>query len=146
MSMGKLRTFFFRNFPEHCSLEIIKEKFSSVGAVVDIFCPNKRDMAGKKFGFVRYDENQIRDIEETLKRLNSLWIGSYKLQVFTPKFNRHQGKKENVKTQLFDAKLGVREVNKSYREAVGGPGWGEEKSFSSEKRRTKEGKLCIFLF
>lgn len=61
-------------------------KFSSIGDVVDLFCPGKHDKEGKLFGFVRFAKDS--DGERILEGLNNLWFGSYKLRDFSPKYKR----------------------------------------------------------
>ncbi|KAL8531214.1 hypothetical protein ACS0TY_008006 [Phlomoides rotata] len=114
------RTFFFRNFPEGCEVNILKSKFSEVGEVVDIFCPTKRDRTGKPFRFVRLLARHIRSTEVTLEKLNRLWIDSYKLCVYMPRFERALMPNNN-KTQIrnrFMANLGVRSLEKTYKNAI----------------------------
>lgn len=79
-------TFFFRNFPERCRMETLREKFEKIGRVEDIFIPKKRDKKGNRFGFVRFT-NQI-DRGRALDQLNNTWIGSFIIRAFVPKFER----------------------------------------------------------
>lgn len=51
-----------------------------------MFCPKKKDRQGKRFGFVRFPK--IYDPREILFELNNIWMGSFKLKVFIPKFGR----------------------------------------------------------
>lgn len=78
--------FFIRNFPESCYAEKLRSRFEEIGPVVEVLIPGKKDMRGKKFGFVRFSgkgkEAQI------LKQLNNVWIGIYIIRAFTPKFER----------------------------------------------------------
>lgn len=80
-----LMNFFFRNFPETCSVEELRRKFEKVGRVEDIFIPGKRDKAGKRFGFVRFRKGEGAD--RILEQLNNVWIGSYIIRAFEPKFD-----------------------------------------------------------
>lgn len=105
-------SFFFKNFPEECSMEELKQKFDGIGEVRDIFCPNKRDKNGHIFGFVRFPRNS--DVEEMLLKLNNIWFGSYKLRAFVPKFNRVPIDKEKKTTMhVFPAGSGLRSENKT---------------------------------
>lgn len=70
-------SFFFTNFPEDCEVKMLKARMSEIGEVADIFCPNRRDKAGKRFGFVRFWKIRISNVEATLERLNNVWIGSF---------------------------------------------------------------------
>lgn len=110
--------FFFRNIPDDCSLAFLREKFGEVGTVLDVFCPNKWDMRGKRFGFVRFPETQTSDMDKMLRALNSLWIGSYKIQVYLPKFRRPQMYTKSQAVSSFEAGKGKRLPGVSYREVV----------------------------
>ncbi|KAL8537704.1 hypothetical protein ACS0TY_012738 [Phlomoides rotata] len=141
------RTFFFRNFPEGCGVNTLKSKFSEVGEVVDIFCPNKRDRAGKPYGFVRLLASQIRDVEATLVKLNRLWIDSYKLCVYKPRFERTP--MPNIKTQTrngFAANLGVRSPEKTYRDAIRKSGFENQGDTHKEGLQPKVQKDDSFVF
>lgn len=105
-SDGKVRSFLFKNIPEGCTLDTLVNKFSRIGDVCDIFCPRKRDNEGKLFGFVRF-EGKI-DEECVLRDLNNIWIGSYKMRAFCPRFGRGSSSKNRVVTNNFPANLGVR--------------------------------------
>ncbi|XP_057779726.1 uncharacterized protein LOC130998315 [Salvia miltiorrhiza] len=83
---NEVTTYFFNNIPEDCSVEFLKSKFGSVRKALDVFCPTKRDLKGKPFDFFRFEG--VSDPEELLADLNQLWIGSYKIRVYKPRFNR----------------------------------------------------------
>ncbi|KAK7268330.1 hypothetical protein RIF29_21028 [Crotalaria pallida] len=51
--------------------------FFEVGKVGEVIVPTKLDRFGKRFGFVRLEE-----------RLKDFWIGSYKLFINKPRFDR----------------------------------------------------------
>lgn len=91
----KAVSFFFWNFPPDCDVKTLWKKFAELGRIVDLFCPKKRDKAGRQFGFVRFLGNHYRNNAEFLQNLNSIWVGSYKLRVFVPKYNRNETKTEN---------------------------------------------------
>lgn len=81
-------SFIFKNFPEDYYLDTLVNKFSSIGEVTDIFCPSKRDREGKLSSFVRFN----KEVEEKklLENLNGIWIGSYKIRAFIPRFKREK--------------------------------------------------------
>lgn len=97
-------TFFFRNFPDHCSVVELEKRFSKAGNVEDIYIPTKRDKIGNNFGFVRFLTGGGG--EELLRRLNQIWLGSYKLRVYYPRFDRQperrgrEGEKKAAKEGL----------------------------------------------
>lgn len=75
-----------QNFPGECSLPRLRTKFEEVGKVVDLFLPKKLDKAGKPFGFVRFAD--YYDEDDILRALNNVWIESYKIRAFPPKYDR----------------------------------------------------------
>lgn len=112
-------SFLFKNFPEDCSLETLKECFSKVGRISDIFLPKKRDRYGKVFGFVRFP--RIYNEEDLLTKLNEVWIGSYKIRVSTPRFNRNEQHKLSVNPRKsIQVQGGYRRRDVSYADAFKG--------------------------
>lgn len=79
-------TFFFRNFPDYCSAEDLRRKFEVVGKVKEVFIPAKRDKAGNRFGFVRFCREGKEG--EILVKLNKVWIDSYIIRAFLPRYER----------------------------------------------------------
>ncbi|KAK7261097.1 hypothetical protein RIF29_27401 [Crotalaria pallida] len=65
--------------------------FSHWGSVGDVIIPKKRDKRGEQFGFVRF--KNVEDRKQLEHALNSVWIGSYKVKVNSPKFEGIQGEK-----------------------------------------------------
>ncbi|GKV46852.1 hypothetical protein SLEP1_g53813 [Rubroshorea leprosula] len=49
------------------------------GRVVDVYLPSKRDKRGKRYGFVQL--TGVKDEFQMERRLNEMWIGSYKMRV-----------------------------------------------------------------
>ncbi|KAL8509651.1 hypothetical protein ACS0TY_016757 [Phlomoides rotata] len=86
------RSFFFRIFLDTCGLNIPKAKFS-----------------------------EIKSIEETLEKLNRLWIDSYKLCVYLPKVERNHSVGLIQARTSFKANLSVRSPGRAYKEAIFGP-------------------------
>lgn len=79
-------SYFFTNFPENLSYEDLWRVLHKWGRVIDVCIPPKRDKFGKKFGFVRFlDVQQPKVLEQ---KLDALWIGTYKLRVNIPAFER----------------------------------------------------------
>lgn len=84
-------TFFFNNFPENCHPKVLWKVFEKIGVVRDVFCPKKIDKKGKAFGFVRFEG--LNEEETLLEKLNGIWIGSFKIRAFVPRFKRERGQK-----------------------------------------------------
>ncbi|KAL8526115.1 hypothetical protein ACS0TY_015369 [Phlomoides rotata] len=113
----RMRSYFFNNFPEGCNQDFLKSIFSAVGEVLDIFCPKKKDKRGKPFGFVRFSAKLEAD--KVLEKLNNIWIDSYKIRAYIPRFNRKETQvkkdpKQVVGRQSFLAQNSLRKPEKSY--------------------------------
>lgn len=95
--------------------------FQRWGRVIDIFIPQKRNKFGNKFGFVKFiDVNNPKAFEE---KLDALWLGTYKLRVNIPVFDRVAGLGVIKKPQAFvEGKNNVNThlVGKSYAQALVG--------------------------
>lgn len=83
---NRLETYFFKDFPEQCSEAELRREFEAVGRVEDLFIPAKRDRRGNRFGFVRF--NLGGGVDSKLESLNRIWIGSYVLRAFIPRYER----------------------------------------------------------
>ncbi|GLT99706.1 hypothetical protein SLE2022_171290 [Rubroshorea leprosula] len=78
---GQATTFFIYNFPEKVEAKDLWYRFQMYGKVVDVFVPKKRDKWGKRFGFLRL--LGVQNVSQMVRRLNEIWIDSYKLRVKT---------------------------------------------------------------
>ncbi|GKV49618.1 hypothetical protein SLEP1_g56359 [Rubroshorea leprosula] len=76
---GGSTTFFFYNFPEEMEAKFLWNSFQMYDKVVDVYLPSKRDKRGKRYGFVRL--TGVKDVIQMERRLNEIWIGSYKIRV-----------------------------------------------------------------
>lgn len=66
-------SFYFTNFLEDVKYEDLWMLFLKWGRVIDVFVPSKRDIFGKKFGFVRFLD--VKDPKALEQRLDSLcWV------------------------------------------------------------------------
>lgn len=124
-------TFFFRNFPDGCSSEMLRSRFEEIGSVTEVFVPTKKDKQGNNFGFVRFARNSI--VHDILEKLNKVWIGSYIIRAYPPKFDRSvktkSGKRstcrEPVRAMVWASEMlnkGWRERGVSYADKVRGQG------------------------
>lgn len=117
---GETLTFLFTNFPEDCYMGTLVSAFKRIGTVIDVFCPGKRDKAGKLFRFVRFSD--IGKEMEVLEALNDIWIGSFKMRAFIPKFNRPPALEvENHKEVQEIRNMSIRKIRTTFAEAVSGP-------------------------
>lgn len=97
-------------------MEDLKQLFRKIGDVRDVFCPKKRDKGGSMFGFVRFpmEYNEI----EVLDKLNTLWIRSFKLRAWIPKFSRVPMLQKTSRLRIFPERLGLRRGNKYFVETL----------------------------
>ncbi|GLT90263.1 hypothetical protein SLE2022_082060 [Rubroshorea leprosula] len=87
-NLGSGKAFFFYNFPEACRAEDLWFHFQKFGRVVDVYVPGRRDKRGNRFGFVRMIG--VQSEQEMVRKLNDLWIGSYKVRVKMAEARRRQ--------------------------------------------------------
>lgn len=80
-----------------------------MGRVQDVFIPSKRDLTGRRFGFVRFSSklDQRTLLEEIF---NKVWIGTYKIRAYYPRFDRgdiivREAEKTREKDQAANANL-----------------------------------------
>ncbi|GLT45333.1 hypothetical protein SLA2020_191700 [Shorea laevis] len=139
---GWSTTFFFYNFPEELEAKFLWNCFQMYGKVVDVYIPSKRDKRGKRFGFVRLTgvNNEI----QMEKRLNEIWIGSYKMRVKIAKDKQRQppqprklqgavkvnGSTSNMKRLV--------QPGQSYAQAVKGQGEKENKALEQLQEKDEE--------
>lgn len=88
-------TYYFTNFSTSFGPEALWKMFLKWGKVVDVFIPMKRNKEGKAFGFVRFKE--VAYPQELERRLDQIWIGTYKLRANCIKIFR---KKEQPATNV----------------------------------------------
>ncbi|GLU17751.1 hypothetical protein SLE2022_341070 [Rubroshorea leprosula] len=84
-------TFFFYDFPEDRSAKDLWFCFWSYGKVVDVYIPTRRDRRGRRFGFARMAG--AFDVKDMERRLNQIWLDSYRLKVKVAE-NMKEGKVE----------------------------------------------------
>ncbi|KAF1893040.1 hypothetical protein Lal_00024162 [Lupinus albus] len=85
-------SFFLTNFPTDFGAKEMWEIFNKWGKCVDVVIPSRKDKYGKKFGFARF--LNVQDIKSMVEKLDRIRIGSYKIWVYIPKFDRGQGSKQ----------------------------------------------------
>lgn len=98
--LKQVTTFFFRNFPDECTEVRLRQKFGEVGKVSDVFIPAKRDRNGRRFGFVRFEG--VKRSNVMLEKLNKIWVDSYVIRAFIPRFSRTMETKNWKKEKRLD--------------------------------------------
>ncbi|KAL4564725.1 hypothetical protein LXL04_028794 [Taraxacum kok-saghyz] len=93
---GKACTFFFTNFPDNCSHGDLWRSFKQHGRIADVFIPKKRSEGGRRFGFARF--LNVEDIDKMMVKLNTTWLGSFKLRVNPAKYSRNEQKPKESST------------------------------------------------
>nr|GEU43524.1 RNA-directed DNA polymerase, eukaryota, reverse transcriptase zinc-binding domain protein [Tanacetum cinerariifolium] len=66
------KSIFVTNFPDHFSFHDLWRICDEYGKVIDVFMPNRKSKAGKRFAFVRYIK--IENIERFVENLCELWV------------------------------------------------------------------------
>ncbi|KAL4575099.1 hypothetical protein LXL04_021940 [Taraxacum kok-saghyz] len=87
---GKAYTFFFTNFPDKCNHGDLWRCFKNHGKIADVFIPKKKSEVGRRFGFARF--LNVEDRDQMVAKLNSIWLGSFKLRVNPAKYSRNDQK------------------------------------------------------
>ncbi|GJZ26763.1 RNA-directed DNA polymerase, eukaryota, nucleotide-binding alpha-beta plait domain protein [Tanacetum coccineum] len=71
------KSVFITNFPDDCSSKDIWKACKDYGTVIDVFIPNKKSKAGKRFAFVRFI--RVINFDRLIENLKTIWIGSFHL-------------------------------------------------------------------
>ena len=80
----------------------------------DVFISNRLNIKKQRFGFVRFQG--VQNIRELEFHLNTIWIGSWKLNVNRPKYNRAAETKKEWNVKLKEKSLeSEKEVKKEWR-------------------------------
>ncbi|GKD16120.1 RNA-directed DNA polymerase, eukaryota, nucleotide-binding alpha-beta plait domain protein, partial [Tanacetum coccineum] len=80
------KSIFITNFPDSTTSSELWKLCQSYGTVVDVFIPNRRSKAGKRFAFVRFIK--VFNVERLVGNLCTLWIGRMHLQANLARFER----------------------------------------------------------
>ena len=112
-------SFFFTNFPNDFQEKDLWRVFQRWGTVVDVFISRKLNSRKKRFGFVKFHE--VKDEYVLKKQLDSIWIGTWKLQANRPKYRRQEKSTHNPRRQIFYRKVwNQKNQQGSYAQAVTG--------------------------
>ncbi|MCI22421.1 RNA-binding protein 25-like, partial [Trifolium medium] len=57
-------SFFFTNFPEDAKVTELWSKFARHGRVGEVYVPKKLDKQGRRFGFVKFKEDNREEVRE----------------------------------------------------------------------------------
>jgi len=79
-------SFYFSNFPDDSKYGKLWRIFEKCGKIKDVFLPLKRNKEGKRFGFVRFEDED--NGKELLAKLLKIRVQSFQLNVNISKFHR----------------------------------------------------------
>jgi len=82
-------SFFFSNFPHDHEERDMWKIFQRWGRIKDIFISRRLNIKRQRFGFVRFHE--VVEEDELERRLNDIWIGTWKLRANKAKYTKVTG-------------------------------------------------------
>nr|GEU94958.1 nucleotide-binding alpha-beta plait domain-containing protein [Tanacetum cinerariifolium] len=86
---------FVTNFPNGYGAKALWNTCKLYGHVVDVFIPDRRTKAGKRFGFVRFIK--VLDIDHLINNLCMVWVGRNKIHPNVARFQREPLHKQSNK-------------------------------------------------
>nr|GEX82143.1 RNA-directed DNA polymerase, eukaryota [Tanacetum cinerariifolium] len=86
---------FVTNFPDGYGAKDLWNTSKLYGHAVDVFIPNRRTKAGKRFGFVRFIK--VLDIDRLINNLCTVWVGHNKIHANVARFQREPLHKQSNK-------------------------------------------------
>nr|GFA12740.1 nucleotide-binding alpha-beta plait domain-containing protein [Tanacetum cinerariifolium] len=86
---------FVTNFPDEYGAMDLWNTCKLYGHVVDVFIPDRRTKAGKRFGFVRFIK--VLDINRLINNLCTVWVGRNKIHANVARFQREPLHKQSNK-------------------------------------------------
>ncbi|KAI5434218.1 hypothetical protein KIW84_021184 [Lathyrus oleraceus] len=84
---GEITSFFFSSIPDSFKARDLHEVFSRFGEVDEVVIPMKKDVRGKRYGFVRFFN--VIDSRRLVCKLDNIFVEDVKLQVNIPRFSRN---------------------------------------------------------
>nr|GFA30892.1 UvrD-like helicase, ATP-binding domain, P-loop containing nucleoside triphosphate hydrolase [Tanacetum cinerariifolium] len=86
---------FVTNFPDSFGSRDLWSLCEKYGKVVDVFIPNRKSKAGKRFAFVR--SIRVDDMDRLIGNLCTLWVGRLHLQANAMRYERPPKSSPSVK-------------------------------------------------
>ncbi|GKC04386.1 RNA-directed DNA polymerase, eukaryota [Tanacetum coccineum] len=85
--LGRIsKSIYVTNFPESFGSSDLWKLCESYGKVVDVYIPNRKSKAGKRFAFVRFIK--VNDVDRLVGNLCTLWVGRFHLHANVVRFER----------------------------------------------------------
>ncbi|GJY13182.1 RNA-directed DNA polymerase, eukaryota [Tanacetum coccineum] len=80
------KSIFVTNFPDNTTSKDLWEVCKGYGTVVDVFIPDRKSKAGKRFAFVQFIK--VDNVDRVVGNLCTLWIGRMHLHANVARFDR----------------------------------------------------------
>ncbi|GJX29482.1 RNA-directed DNA polymerase, eukaryota [Tanacetum coccineum] len=80
------KSVFVTNFPENFESNDLWKICEGYGNVVDVYIPNRKSKAGKRFAFVRFIK--VGDMDRLIGNLCTIWIGRFHLHANVVRYER----------------------------------------------------------
>ncbi|GJW44868.1 RNA-directed DNA polymerase, eukaryota [Tanacetum coccineum] len=88
------KSIFITNFPDNTTSAELWKLCQAYGTVVDVYIPNRRSKAGKRFAFVRFIK--VHNVDRLVGNLCTLWIGRWHLHANVVRFDRPPAQNSRV--------------------------------------------------
>jgi len=112
-------TFFFTNFPNEFQEKDLWRVFQRRGRVLDVFISRKLNARKQLFVFVRF--SGVRDALALERQIDSIWIGTWKLQTNKPKCERQEKPEHTLQRQVHTQNVQSQKVHqRSFAQVVKG--------------------------
>ncbi|GJR80795.1 RNA-directed DNA polymerase, eukaryota [Tanacetum coccineum] len=80
------KSVFITNFPDHFSARDLWEVCKGYGTVVDVYIPNRKSKAGKRYAFARFI--RVDNVERLVSNLCTVWNGRMHMHANVVRFDR----------------------------------------------------------
>nr|GEY17098.1 hypothetical protein [Tanacetum cinerariifolium] len=84
--IGISKSVFVTNFPDYFGSHDLWSLCEAYGKVVDVFIPNRKSKAGKRFAFIRFI--RVDDLDRLINNLCTLWVGRLHIQANAVRYER----------------------------------------------------------
>nr|GEZ50139.1 DIE2/ALG10 family [Tanacetum cinerariifolium] len=92
------KSVFVTNFPDNFGPHDLSKLCEAYGKVVDVFIPNRKSKAGKRFAFVRFI--RVSNVDRLIGSLCTLWVGRFHLHANAVRYERPSKPHNPVKNSL----------------------------------------------
>ncbi|KAI5415173.1 hypothetical protein KIW84_040576 [Lathyrus oleraceus] len=107
---GEITSFFFSSIPDSFNARDLHEVFSRFGEVDEVVIPMKKDVRGKRYGFVRFFN--VVDSRRLACKLDNIFVENVKLQVNIPRFSRNSNSTVSNRNQNRGRRIGWEEKSR----------------------------------